>query len=64
MPNLEFELDQLQAADRHIEEAEARIAHMRVTLQQERASGFAAVESDRALQAALASRKPSANTAA
>jgi len=52
MPNLEFELEQLRVAERHIDEAAARIAHMRSTLQQERANGFAAVESERALRVA------------
>jgi hypothetical protein len=52
MPNLAFELDQLDTADRHIREAEIRIPHMRATLQQERATGFGTEEAERALQAA------------
>jgi hypothetical protein len=53
MPNLEFELDQLAIADRHIRAAEASIARMRATLQQEREKGFDTTDAQRALQAVV-----------
>jgi hypothetical protein len=53
MPNLAFELEQLEKADRHIQEAGVRIDHMRATLQQERARGFDSEEAERALDAVI-----------
>ena len=53
MPNLAYELEQLDLADKHIREAEVRISHMRSTLQEELASGFDTKEAERAVQAAL-----------
>jgi DNA-binding IclR family transcriptional regulator len=53
MPNLAFELEQLEKADRHIESAGTTIAHLRDTLEQERQRGFPTTDGERALQAAI-----------
>jgi hypothetical protein len=55
MPNLAYELEQLELADKHIREAEVRISHMRATLKEEIAEGFDASEAEHALKAALES---------
>jgi hypothetical protein len=53
MPNLAYELEQLDLADKHIREAEMRITHMRGTLKDEFDQGFDTKEAEHALRAAL-----------
>ena len=54
MPNLEHELEQLAAADRHIERTEFFIAKLRRTRRFHRARGLDAGPAESTLQAALA----------
>ena len=53
MPNLQFELDQLALASRHIQAAEENIARMRTRISEERSQRVDTTESERALQVAL-----------
>ena len=55
MPNLAYELEQLDLANKHIRETEVRISHMRSTLKEELANGFDASEAEHAVKAALES---------
>jgi outer membrane protein TolC len=50
MPNLPKELEDLQLANEHIAQAEAKIAHMLSLIEQERAAGFPTDDAERAVQ--------------
>ena len=53
MPSLEFELEQLALANKHVELAEATVERIRTRLDEERLNGLDTVEGDKMLQLAL-----------
>ena len=53
MPSLEFELEQLALANKHVELAEATVARIRTRIHEERLQGLDTVDGDKMLQLTL-----------
>jgi hypothetical protein len=53
MPSLEFELDQLALANKHVELAQATVERIRTRIHDERLQGLDTVEGDKMLQLTL-----------